>query len=99
MRAGAIMLGRVDRLSSFAPLSGLIAAVLFGAGSALWGFDQPPQDAGSEEIVSFYEETSTEILIAPNQTRNSKETTLIVPPSSASRSGRSTEALAERVSS
>lgn len=57
------MLGRVDRLSSFAPLSGLIAAVLFGAGSALWGFDQPPQDAGNEEIVSFYGETSTEILI------------------------------------
>jgi hypothetical protein len=53
----------VDRLATFAPLSGLTVAVLFGVGSALWGFDQPPQDAESEEIVSFYEETSTRILI------------------------------------
>ena len=50
-------------VSRYAPLSGLIAAVLFGAGSALWGFEQPAQDASSEEIVSFYEGTSTEILI------------------------------------
>ena len=56
-------LRRVDRLSRFAPLSGLITAVLFGIGSALWGFEQPSQDAGSDEIVSFYEDTSTEILI------------------------------------
>ena len=53
----------MDRLSSAAPLSGLVAALLFGAGSALWGFEQPAQDAGNEEIISFYEETSTEILI------------------------------------
>ena len=53
----------MDRLSRCAPLSGLIAAVLFGIGSALWGFEQPAQDAGSEELISFYEDTSTEILI------------------------------------
>jgi hypothetical protein len=57
------MLARVGRLSRFAPLSGLVTAVLFGVGSALWGFEQPAQDAGSEELISFYEETSTEILI------------------------------------
>jgi hypothetical protein len=53
----------VDLLSRFAPLSGLTTAVLFGIGSAIWGFEQPAQDAGSEEIVSFYEDTSTEIRI------------------------------------
>lgn len=53
----------MDGLSRFAPLSGLITAVLFGVGSALWGFEQPAQDAASEEIVSFYVDTSTEILI------------------------------------
>lgn len=53
----------MDRLARLSPLSGVIAAVLFAAGSALWGFDQPAQDAGSEEIVSFYEETSSEIMI------------------------------------
>jgi hypothetical protein len=53
----------VDRLSRFAPLSGLVAALLFGAGSALWGFEQPDQDATSKELVSFYEGTATEIQI------------------------------------
>ena len=53
----------MDGLARFAPLSGLIAAVLFGVGNAIWGFEQPPRDAGTEELVSFYTETSTEILI------------------------------------
>ncbi len=53
----------MDRLPRFAPLSGLIAAILFAAGSALWAFEQPDQDAGSEEIVSFYEQSSSEIMI------------------------------------
>ena len=53
----------MDRLSRFAPLSGLTFAVLFAIGSGIWAFDQPPRDAGTEEILSFYEETSTEILI------------------------------------
>jgi hypothetical protein len=51
------------RLSRLAPLSGLVAAVLFGTGSAIWGFEQPARDAGTAEIVSFYENTSSEILI------------------------------------
>ena len=53
----------VDRLSRIAPLSGLIAAVLFAAANAIWGFEQPPRDSGSERILSFYEGTSTEIVI------------------------------------
>jgi hypothetical protein len=57
------MLTRVDRLSRLSPLSGLIFAVLFGAGSGLWGFEQPSRDAGTKQIVSFYKDTSTEILI------------------------------------
>jgi hypothetical protein len=57
------MLARVQRLSAFAPLSGLVGAVLFAAGSAVWAFEQPSQDAGNEQIVSFYEETSTEIIV------------------------------------
>src|SRR5918992_6386054 len=40
-----------------------MGVVLFGAGSAIWGLEQPPRDAGAEEIVSFYEGTSIEILI------------------------------------
>jgi len=53
----------VARLDRVAPLSGLIFAVLFGAGNAIWAFDQPARGAGTGEIVSFYESTSTEILI------------------------------------
>jgi hypothetical protein len=53
----------VDRISRFAPLTGLIAAVMFGAANAIWGFEQPARDAGAEEILSFYEGTSTEIVI------------------------------------
>jgi hypothetical protein len=53
----------VDRLARFSPLSGLIFVVLFGIGSGLWGFDQPTRDAGAAEILSFYDETSTRILI------------------------------------
>jgi hypothetical protein len=53
----------VDSLSRLAPLSGVLTVVLFGAGSAIWGFEQPPRNAGTEELISFYEGTSIEILI------------------------------------
>lgn len=53
----------MDRLAKLAPLSGLAAAVVFGAGSAIWALDQPDRGAETDEIVSFYEDTSTEILI------------------------------------
>jgi hypothetical protein len=50
-------------VSKLAPLSGLATAVLFGVGSAVWAFEQPDRDASSQELVSFYEDTSTEIMI------------------------------------
>jgi hypothetical protein len=53
----------VDGLSRLAPLSGVVTVVLFGTGNAIWALEQPERDAGTEEIVSFYEGTSTEILI------------------------------------
>lgn len=53
----------MDRLSHLAPLSGLATAVLVAIGNLIWGFEQPPQGAGAEEIVSFYKSTSTEIRI------------------------------------
>jgi hypothetical protein len=40
-----------------------MGVVLFGAGSAIWGLEQPPRNAGTEELISFYEGTSIEILI------------------------------------
>lgn len=53
----------MDRLSRYAPLSGLAAAVLFGGGSSVWAFEQPAQDAGSRELIAFYKDNSTEILV------------------------------------
>ena len=53
----------MGQVSRFAPLSGLAFAVLFGSGSAIWALDQPARGAEGEEIVSFYGQTSTEILI------------------------------------
>jgi hypothetical protein len=53
----------VDRLDRLAPLSGLVTVVLFGAGNAIWGFEQPDRNADTRELLSFYEGTSTEILI------------------------------------
>jgi hypothetical protein len=53
----------MDRMSRFAPLSGVLTVVLFGAGSAIWAFEQPDRNAATGEIISFYEGTSTQILI------------------------------------
>ena len=53
----------MDRVSRLAPLSGLIAAVVFSIGNALWAFEQPDQDAGSQELLAFYENTATEIQV------------------------------------
>lgn len=50
-------------LCRLAPLSGLITVALFGAGNAIWAFEQPPRDAGTAEVVSFYQGASTQILI------------------------------------
>ena len=53
----------MDRIARLAPLPGLAAAVLFAVGSALWGFEQPAKDASSEELIAFYEDTSTAIKV------------------------------------
>jgi hypothetical protein len=43
-------------------LAGLTVAVLFGAGNALWAFDQPDAGAPAGEIVAFYADTSGRII-------------------------------------
>jgi hypothetical protein len=43
-------------------LAGLAVAVLFGGGSALWGFEQPHSGAPAREIVAFYTDTSAGII-------------------------------------
>ena len=53
----------MDRLSRFAPLTGLVATLMFAVGNAIWAFDQPPRDADAQRLLSFYESTSTEIVI------------------------------------
>jgi hypothetical protein len=53
----------MDRLARIAPLSGLAFAVLFGIANGLWVFEQPAHGADTDEIVSFYEDTSTRLLV------------------------------------
>lgn len=42
--------------------AGLAAAVLFGAGNALWAFAQPDAGASARVIVAFYADNSTRII-------------------------------------
>ena len=44
-------------------LAGIATAVLFGIGNALWAFDQPDSGASAEEIVRFYSEASSRIVV------------------------------------
>jgi hypothetical protein len=44
-------------------LAGLGVAVLFGGGSALWAFEQPNAGASAQEILAFYADTSTWIIV------------------------------------
>jgi hypothetical protein len=43
-------------------LAGLAVAILFGAGNALWAFEQPEAGASGREIVAFYADTSSRIV-------------------------------------
>src|SRR5947207_1349711 len=43
-------------------LAGLAVAVVFGAGNALWAFDQPGAGAPAREIVAFYTDASARIV-------------------------------------
>lgn len=53
----------MGRLHRYAPLSGVAFVVLFVVGSALWALEQPAIGADPGEIVDFYRDTSTRILI------------------------------------
>jgi hypothetical protein len=44
-------------------MAGLAAAVLFGAGNALWAFDQPDVGASAREIIAFYSGASVRIVV------------------------------------
>ncbi|MDQ3934977.1 MAG: hypothetical protein M3340_10165 [Actinomycetota bacterium] len=44
-------------------IAGLAAAGTFLVGSGIWGFDQPNAGASAEEILEFYSDTSTRIVI------------------------------------
>lgn len=44
-------------------LAGLGVVALFGVGNALWAFEQPDAGAGAGEVVAFYADTSTEIVV------------------------------------
>ena len=44
-------------------IAGLAASVTFLVGSGMWGFDQPAAGASTEEILEFYSDASTRIVI------------------------------------
>lgn len=44
-------------------LAGLGVAVLFGVGNALWAFEQPEAGAPVSEVVAFYTDNSTGIVV------------------------------------
>lgn len=44
-------------------LAGLGAAILFGVGSALWALDQPDAGASAREVIAFYADGSTGIVV------------------------------------
>ncbi len=52
-----------DSFSRYAPLSGLAVFVLFAVGNALWSIDIPATDAPGSELVGFYEDRSTQIIV------------------------------------
>jgi hypothetical protein len=62
-RASASAGSPADALIRYAPLSGLAVFVLFAIGNGLWSFDIPATDAGGTELVEFYDERSTRIVV------------------------------------
>jgi hypothetical protein len=46
----------------YAALSGILVAVLFGTGTALWAFEMPEPSASAAEVVDFYRNTSGRIV-------------------------------------
>jgi hypothetical protein len=46
----------------YAGLSGIVVALLFGTGTALWAFEMPEPSASAAEVVDFYRNTSGRIV-------------------------------------
>lgn len=53
----------MERFDRWAPLSGLVFAVLFGVGSGIWVFEQPARAADDQEVLSFFQDTTDQILV------------------------------------
>jgi hypothetical protein len=43
--------------------AGLTAALLFGLGNSLWGFEQPNGGVSGRDVVAFYTDNSTQIVV------------------------------------
>lgn len=63
MPARGLMQNRGLTTRRITGLAGLGVVALFGVGNALWAFEQPNAGAPAREIVAFYADTSTEIVI------------------------------------
>ena len=46
-----------------AGLTGIVGALLFGTGSAIWGLDMPNAGAPVDEVVAFYRDTADRIVV------------------------------------
>src|SRR4051812_3370272 len=55
--------GELPSMHRWAGASAVATAVLFAAANALWAFQQPAQGAPGPEIVRFYEDLSTQIVV------------------------------------
>lgn len=55
--------GELPRIHRWAGASAVATAVLFAAANALWAFQQPAQGASGDELVRFYEDLSTQIVV------------------------------------
>jgi hypothetical protein len=55
--------GELPRAHRWAGVSAVATAVLFGAANALWALQQPAQGASGAELVRFYEDLSTQIVV------------------------------------
>jgi hypothetical protein len=56
------VVGDIPRADRWAGIAGIAAAVLFAAGNALWGFEQPNRGASAHELVDFYGDASGRIV-------------------------------------
>jgi len=55
--------GALRSARRYGGLSGLAFVALFGIGNALWAFDAPSPGAPPAEIVAFYDDTASEIVV------------------------------------